>query len=60
MSGIDGRDICKELKQRPATHKIPIFFTSASKDMESCAMAPGANDFFSKPFGLDDLLKKIE
>jgi DNA-binding response OmpR family regulator len=60
MSGTDGRDICRHLKQRADTCKIPIVLISASKDIENSAIEAGADDFLAKPFEMDDLLKKIE
>lgn len=60
MSGADGRDICKQLKQKPATSKIPVVLISASKDIERSAMEAGADDFLEKPFEMDVLLQKIE
>ena len=60
MSGADGRDICKQLKQKPATSKIPVVLISASKDIERSAMEAGADDFLEKPFEIDVLLQKIE
>jgi len=60
MSGNDGRDICKHLKQQASTSKLPIVLISASKDIERSAMEAGADDFLAKPFEINDLLKKIE
>jgi len=60
MSGTDGRDVCKHLKQKRSTSKIPIVMISASKDIEQSAFEAGADDFLAKPFEMDDLLKKIE
>jgi CheY-like chemotaxis protein len=60
MSGIDGRDICKELKQKENTKKIPIVLISASREIERSALEAGADDFLAKPFEIDDLLEKIE
>lgn len=60
MSGTDGRDICRLLKQKQNTSKIPIVMISASRDIERSAIEAGADDFLSKPFDMDDLLKKIE
>lgn len=59
MSGQDGREICKKLKSQNTTKKTPIMMISANKDTEEIAKAAGANDFLSKPFEMDDLLKKI-
>ncbi len=60
MSGSDGRDICRELKQRADTKAIPIIMISASRDIEQSAYEAGADDFLAKPFEIDDLLGKIK
>ena len=60
MSGTDGRDICKQLKQKSSTKNIPVVLISASREIEKSAKQAGANDFLSKPFELDDLLRKVE
>jgi CheY-like chemotaxis protein len=60
MSGIDGRDICRHLKQKSSTSKIPIVLVSASSDIERSAIEAGADDFLAKPFDMDELLEKIE
>jgi DNA-binding response OmpR family regulator len=59
MSGVDGRDICRQLKQMEKTSKIPVLMISASKDIEQSALESGADDFLAKPFEMDDLLQKI-
>ncbi len=60
MSGMDGRDICKQLKQKSYTKNIPVVLISASQEIEKSAQQAGANDFLSKPFEVDDLLRKVE
>ncbi|MGZ3776485.1 MAG: response regulator [Mucilaginibacter sp.] len=60
MSGMDGRDICKTLKQNEKTRGLPIVMISASKDIERSAIEAGADDFLAKPFDMNDLLGKIE
>jgi len=60
MSGVDGRDICKQLKERELTRNIPIVMISASKDIERSALEAGANDFLAKPFEMEELLQKID
>ena len=60
MSGTDGRDICKQLKQNTSTRNIPIVLISASREIERSAKEAGANDFLSKPFDARDLLQKVE
>jgi CheY-like chemotaxis protein len=59
MSGQDGREICKFLKNRDTTKDIPIVMISANKDTEEIAKEAGADDFITKPFEMNDLLKKV-
>lgn len=60
MSGMDGRDICKQLKADPETVDIPVLMISASRDIRESALASGADDFLAKPFEMNALLDKIE
>lgn len=60
MSGIDGRNVCRQLKEKLQTKKIPIIMISASKDIERSAIDSGADDFLAKPFEMNELIKKIE
>ncbi|MFC0517886.1 PleD family two-component system response regulator [Mucilaginibacter angelicae] len=59
MSGEDGRDICRKLKEDELTRDIPVIMISASRDVRDSAIAAGADDFLAKPFEMDELLKKI-
>lgn len=60
MSGTDGRDVCKKLKQTANTRNMPIIMISASTELEKSAKEAGADDFLEKPFDMEDLLKKID
>ncbi|WP_025141973.1 PleD family two-component system response regulator [Pedobacter jeongneungensis] len=60
MSGHDGRDICKQLKNDPEFMEIPILMISASRDIRQSALDAGANDFMEKPFEMDSLLNKVD
>ena len=59
MSGQDGRTICQQLKSQPRTKEIPIIMISANKDTAKIAKIAGADDFITKPFEIEDLLKKV-
>ena len=59
MSGTDGRDVCKFLKQKTSTNKIPVVLISASREIEKSAKEAGADDFISKPFETSELLEKV-
>jgi DNA-binding response OmpR family regulator len=60
MSGEDGRDICKKLKQDKITKNIPVIMISASRDIKESALEAGADDFLAKPFEMNELLGKIK
>ncbi len=59
MSGMDGREICKQLKSNEKTKHIPIIMISADKDTGRLAKEAGADDFLAKPFDMDDFLAKV-
>src|SRR3954469_22427605 len=48
MSGTDGRDVCKALKQQPRSKLMPIIMISASTELEKSARDAGADDFLEK------------
>lgn len=60
MSGTDGRDVCKRLKNEERTKNIPVIMISASTELERSAKEAGADDFLEKPFDMDELFSKIE
>lgn len=59
MSGIDGRDVCKALKADESTKDIPVILISANQNLEEMAKYALANDYISKPFDVNYLLKKV-
>lgn len=60
MSGEDGREICKRIKQQQTTCNIPVIFVSAHMETERLAKESGADDFILKPFDIDDVITKVE
>jgi DNA-binding response OmpR family regulator len=60
MSGKDGRDICRHLKGQKATQHLPIILVSANNDIKRIAKEAGADDYLAKPFGMKEVLAKIE
>ena len=60
LSGVDGLDVCRYLKNNPITSNIPVVMVSASPDIGPMAIKAGADDFVEKPFELSYLLKVIE
>jgi DNA-binding response OmpR family regulator len=59
LAGYDGRDICRKLKDQPATAHVPVMLTSAHPNARSTSFEAGADDFLPKPFDIDDLLSRI-
>ena len=59
ISGFDGRTICKQLKSNIATRHIPVIMFSAHPGAAATIADYGADDFISKPFDVDHLLKKV-
>lgn len=56
MSGVNGKDICRELKHNNRTKNIPVIMISASNDTEQIATECGADGFVCKPFQVNSLL----
>lgn len=61
MPGIDGYEVCKRLKENPATRKITVIFVSArdDKDDEYRGFTLGAVDYINKPINLQILNARI-
>lgn len=60
LSGEDGREICKRLKQNPLTATIPIIILSAHSDTSKLADGSGADGFLEKPFDVDTLIELVD
>jgi CheY-like chemotaxis protein len=59
LSGKDGREIVKHLKNQQETRHIPVIMFSAHPSAEETALAAGADAFVAKPFEIDELLATI-
>jgi CheY-like chemotaxis protein len=59
MSGVDGGEVCRSIKQHADTRHIPVLFISANSNIEEITKAHEADGFIAKPFEMDDMLKKI-
>lgn len=60
LSGKDGRELCKQLKQNPLTAKIPIIMTSAHPNIRESVIQSGAEEYLQKPFEMDHLLNLVK
>ena len=60
LSGVNGTDICRELKADPVTNGIPVIMISAHPNAREICINAGADDFLAKPFDIYDLLNRIK
>lgn len=54
-----GSEICKELKNNNETKHIPVVMISAIDNIRQLANEACADGFISKPFGIQQMLDKI-
>ena len=59
MSGVNGNEVCSQLKSNSETSNIPIIIFSANRDTEEIARQCGADGFLSKPFEIKDLMAMV-
>ena len=60
LNDVDGREICKSIKQDPLTTNIPIIVISGLPDVYNAISESGSNDIVAKPFLPATLLNRIE
>ncbi|MDH5599681.1 MAG: response regulator [Gammaproteobacteria bacterium] len=62
MPGMDGLEVCKELRNNEKTKKLPIVMVSgcASKEYVSNGFKAGVNDYITKPFNPEQVLKVVK
>ena len=62
MPKLSGFEVCKQLKQDPATNQIMILMVTALNELGDIerAVASGCDDFLSKPVNKVELVKRVE
>lgn len=62
MSGMDGLEFCKEIRNNPEYKNIPIIFLSAKGDVldRVLGLELGADDYVAKPFSISELISRIK
>ena len=59
IKGMGGEALCSALKANPDTKNIPYVVVSGDRDIAEKAQVCGADDFMSKPFEFDDLIRLV-
>jgi two-component system, OmpR family, phosphate regulon response regulator PhoB len=62
LPGISGIELCRRLRQRPATKAIPIIMlTARGEESERIrGLATGADDYVVKPFSVAELMARVK
>jgi DNA-binding response OmpR family regulator len=61
LPGIGGREVCRLLKLNNQTKNLPVIICTDSDDMNESFKQKGApDDILYKPFGMNNLIEKVE
>ncbi|WP_445241502.1 response regulator [Microcoleus vaginatus] len=62
MPGMDGYQVCEQLKASPKTKDIPVIFISSLNEVfdKVKAFSLGAVDYITKPFEIDEVVARVE
>ncbi len=62
MPGLNGYEVCEQLKSDPLTRNIPVIFISALDEIQDKvqAFAVGGVDYITKPFQFKEVLARTE
>ncbi len=62
LPGLDGREVCKNLRQDPRSRRLPIIMLTArsAEDEVSAGLDLGADDYITKPFSPKILVSRIK
>lgn len=62
MPGMDGYEVCRQLKADPVTQSVPVIFLSALNGVidKVQAFGAGGTDYIGKPFQLEEVIARVE
>ncbi|HEV8691635.1 MAG TPA: diguanylate cyclase, partial [Ideonella sp.] len=59
MPGMDGFEVCRQLKADIALAEIPVIFCTARTDDISTGFSVGGSDYITKPINADEVLARV-
>ncbi|HEY7112683.1 MAG TPA: response regulator transcription factor [Thermoanaerobaculia bacterium] len=61
MPGMSGWELCAILRRQTTTRGVPILFLTGRQELKDriTAMQLGGSDYLAKPFGADELRRKV-
>jgi DNA-binding response OmpR family regulator len=61
LAGLDGRVICRRIKENELTRFLPVILISGTHDLSESMNAFGApNDYIAKPYDMTLLLNRVK
>lgn len=60
LGALDGRELCRRLKAKDETRKIPVIMLSAHDKLSKAYDDKCADGYVMKPFALNELLQEIQ
>jgi DNA-binding response OmpR family regulator len=60
LSGVNGLEVCRFLKNQVSTKDVPVIIISASPYIKQSMDTSGADDFIEKPFTIKALIELME
>ncbi len=62
MPGMNGYEVCRQLKERPESHDIPVIFISALNEIQNKVQGfdVGGVDYITKPFQYEEVIARVE
>jgi sigma-B regulation protein RsbU (phosphoserine phosphatase) len=62
MPGLDGYEVCRQLRAMPETAEVPIMFLSSLEEVQNKTRGfeAGANDYLTKPFEMLEVKARVK
>ncbi len=62
MPGIDGFEVCRQIKENEKTKFIPVIMITAKRELDDklYGMEIGASDYITKPFNPEELVTRVK